>query len=269
MPQKASSARAGRSKKNTRASLRLPKPGETLIRWVDVGGTEHRELASDIDPTSFHENRPVRKFGRYRDMTHFPGLYWAATTTRHLGFESWGESEWALLLDFDSAVTGIAAQPFQLLGRSQKQLWRHVPDYFASRGDLPPLVLDVRPEDRVDDELRELVRRTRETCAVLGWDYRLVHKVEPQLLRNVRFLSAYRRPIPDPLGLRPQILEAASEPLTVSGICDAVGPPEVVLPQLYRLCWLHYIQWDLTTQLRFYATKLVTVATPAQLKEAA
>jgi hypothetical protein len=213
----------------------------------------------------FHENAPVRRFGRYDNMGHFPGRYWSATTSRLVDFESWGERSWALVLDFDPAVTGIASQPFQLIGCDQSGLWHHVPDYWAARAGRHPLVLDVRSRHRSDDDsFRRLVQRTREMCRQVGWDYRLVHEIDTILLANIDFLSAYRRPFPDPLGLRPKIAAAATRgPATIAELCAAVGDPVVVLPQLFALCWHHRLHFDLNTHLRYYTTEISATARPA------
>jgi hypothetical protein len=260
-----SKAKTGRSARGCQcagaATIKVPALGQVIIRWVDACHVEHRHRPADIDAGDFGENCPARKFGRYDNMKHFPGLYWCATTAKLVGFESWGERAWALMMDFDPAVTAIASQPFQLIGRDQSGLWHHIPDYWAARAGRPPLVLDVRPEARSDrDSFLRLVGHTRELCGRLGWDYRLVHEVDPMLQANIDFLSAYRRPLTDPLGLRPQILAAAAAgPATIATLCAAVGEPVVVLPQLFRLCWQHRLRWDLTSHLRFYSTEVFPV----------
>src|SRR5689334_4413164 len=56
-----------------------------------------------------------------------------------------------MLLDFDPQVTMLVAQPFWLLwrdgaGRSR----RHAPDLFARMADGCGVVIDVRPDDRIE-----------------------------------------------------------------------------------------------------------------------
>jgi hypothetical protein len=98
----------------------------------------------------------------------------------------------------------------------------------------------------------------------MGWDYRLVHDVDAVQFRNIDFLSAYRRPLPDPLGVRPRLLAAADRgPATIAGLCAAVGDPVVVLPQLFALCWAHRLRFDLTAHLRYYSTEVTIAARPA------
>ena len=241
-----------------RVASSAPDVREVVVRWVDEGQVEHRHRPDGVDDAGYHLNRPVRRFGRYDNMGHFPGLYFFATTGRLVSFESWCERAWAVVMDFDPVVTAVASQPFQLIGRDASSMWHHVPDYWAARAGRPPLVLDVRSEPRcLDDRFVALVASTREVCARMGWDYRLVHDVDAVQFRNIDFLSAYRRPLPDPLGLRPQLLAAAGRgPATIAGLCAAVGDPVVVLPQLFALCWQHRLRFDLSAHLRYYTTEV-------------
>ncbi len=64
----------------------------------------------------FEDVDPVRTFRWSRGERHFPGWYWAATTWRHVGFESWLERDRLLLMDFDPKVVGIGSQPFGCTG---------------------------------------------------------------------------------------------------------------------------------------------------------
>src|SRR6266849_4914533 len=60
------------------------------------------------------DGMPVRRFRWSRGLGHFPGWWWAATTGRHVGYESWLERDHVRALDFDPEITGIASQPFWL-----------------------------------------------------------------------------------------------------------------------------------------------------------
>ncbi len=257
MPQTAPRSKP-RSRKTTRKTYPPPKEGQLFLRWIDDNGKEHRQPPLEADTARFFLNRPVRKFGRYPGMKNFPGKYWSATTGRHLEHESWNERAWAMVLDFDPTVTGIVSQPFQLIGRQPDGLWRHTPDYLAERRGRPRLVLDIHPEDQSQQEdFRRLAERTRLVCEDFGWEHRVVHDVPDQLLKNIDFLGAFRRSFPDPFGFRPRLLEAATEAITPSDLCDMVGEPIVVIPQLFRLCWLGFLRWDLMLPFRYFVTPIV------------
>jgi hypothetical protein len=66
----------------------------------------------DCVTVRFEDVPAVRPFRRSRGERHFPGRYRAATTGRHVGFESWPERDRLVLRYFDPGVVGIASQPF-------------------------------------------------------------------------------------------------------------------------------------------------------------
>ena len=139
---------------------------------------------------AFENAVPVRDFSSYRRQRHFPGMWWLATTGRHVGFESWLERDHAMLLDFDRDVSGLASQPFTLKWRDAagKKVW-HTPDYLARLADGSAVVVDVRPADRVKPADAAKFAMTASVCAaVAGWSFRLVHEPDPVLAANVRWM---------------------------------------------------------------------------------
>ncbi|GAA4264187.1 hypothetical protein GCM10022255_115500 [Dactylosporangium darangshiense] len=67
----------------------------------------------------------------------------------HVGFESWLERDHAMLLDFQVDVVALASQPFWLSWRHEDRTRRHVPDFFARQADGSGVVIDVRPDDQI------------------------------------------------------------------------------------------------------------------------
>ena len=144
---------------------------------------------------AFEDALPAREFLSYRGQRHFPGLWWLATTGRHVGYESWLERDHVMALDFDRAVTGVSSQPFTLSWGGRSRRVSHTPDYFARLADGSGVVVDVRPADRVGPQDAVKFEATAAACALVGnWSFRLVHELEPVLAANVRWLSGYRHP---------------------------------------------------------------------------
>ena len=52
----------------------------------------------------FESACPVRRFRSRKGQRHLSGLWWSATTSGHVGFESWVERDHDMTLDFDAAV---------------------------------------------------------------------------------------------------------------------------------------------------------------------
>jgi hypothetical protein len=86
----------------------------------------HSRDASDVH---FEESFPVRSFPSYKGQRNFPGLWWSSTMGRHVGFESWLERDWLMLLDFDPQVVAVSAQPFWLCWNADEQRRTHAPDF--------------------------------------------------------------------------------------------------------------------------------------------
>jgi hypothetical protein len=119
---------------------------------------------------AFEDVPPVRDFPSYRGQRHVPGLYWSATTGRHVGFESWLERDHAMLLDFDPQVTGFASQPFWLFWRDEttRRGRSHAPDCLARAVDGTGLEIDCRPVGWVDERSAVAFSVTRQVCEVVG-----------------------------------------------------------------------------------------------------
>ncbi|MFI0711526.1 hypothetical protein ACH4SK_12875 [Streptomyces inhibens] len=75
------------------------------------GGTRVRSPLGVSWNTCFEQAAPVRPFRWTRGGERFAGWHWAATTGGQVGYESWLERDWLILLDADPHVTGIASQP--------------------------------------------------------------------------------------------------------------------------------------------------------------
>jgi hypothetical protein len=164
------------------------------LGFVDGGGAGRRAPLAACAEVRFEDGMPVRQFRWSRGLGHFPGWWWAATTGRHVGYESWLERDHVRALDFDSEIAGIASQPFWLYWTGERGRRRHAPDYFARRADGTGVVIDVRADDRIEAADAETFAVTAEACAGLGWEFRRAGEIDPVLGGNVRWLARYRHP---------------------------------------------------------------------------
>ena len=102
-----------------------------------------------------------------------------------------------MLLDFDQETVAIAAQPFWLWwtdARGERR--RHAPDLFARRADDTAVVIDVRPDDRIEPRDAEAFAATETACRLAGWRFLRLGVLDPVLTANVTWLSRYRHPPP-------------------------------------------------------------------------
>ena len=86
-----------------------PAGRESEIAYVDAESGARRLALIDAWSVPFEECMPVRGFPSYKGQRNRVGCWWTATTGSVVGYESWLERDWLMLLDFDPDVVGIAA----------------------------------------------------------------------------------------------------------------------------------------------------------------
>lgn len=224
--------------------------GSVEVDWVTGDGDLQRLALDAAAGAGFEDGLPVRRHRPRKGQRHLGGLWWCATTAGHVGFESWLERDNVMLLDFDPAVVGIAAQPFWLSWPNDAGLrtW-HAPDFFARRIDGTALVVDCRPVERRRPQDLAKFAVTERACAWLGWEYRLVAGLDPVLLGNLRWLSGYRHPRNDVPAVVVSLLEVFATPTPLLAGAEAVGDPIAVLPALFHLLWRQVLSADLSRPL--------------------
>ncbi|MEV4125022.1 TnsA-like heteromeric transposase endonuclease subunit [Nocardia sp. NPDC049707] len=193
----------------------------------------------------FEDMAPVRGFPSFRGQKNFPGLWWSATMGSHVGYESWLERDWLMAFDSSPEVAGVASQPFRLAWLVNGKTRHHVPDYFLRLHDGGVVVVDVRPDSRIDPDDQAVFDRTAVICESVGWQYRRVGEMGVVRAANLRWLSGYRHPRCRRPGLMAQFSEVFAAPRPLADGVAAVGDPIVVLPTLFHLLWRQELSVDL------------------------
>ncbi|MFF6772883.1 TnsA-like heteromeric transposase endonuclease subunit [Streptomyces sp. NPDC012637] len=223
------------------------------VAWVREG-VEVRRPLRNVAEVAFEEVVPVREFPSYRGQRHFPGLYWAATMLRHVGFESWLERDHAISMDFDPCVAGFSSQPFWLFWTSAEGgRLSHAPDYFARRADGSAVVVDCRPEGRRKPRDLAKFSGTQAACEAVGWDYRLVGEIDRVRVANLRWLAGFRHPRFGGVGLTEAVEAAFAVPGPLVGQAAQLGDPIRVLPVVFHLLWCGRLGTDLSCPLGDYS----------------
>ncbi|MCZ4508805.1 TnsA-like heteromeric transposase endonuclease subunit [Streptomyces sp. ActVer] len=201
-------------------------------------------------PVRFEDVPPERRFPVFRGQGNWCGWYWSATCGDHVGFESWLERDRLVLLDFDPLVTGMASQPFRLTWTDPegKQV-RHTPDFFVRRADGTGLVVDVRPDDRIEPCDAVKFAATAAACSLVGWDFLRVGAPDAVLMANARWLAGYRHPRVHRPDVAARLMAVFSEDAPLLEGVRRVGDPIAVLPVLYHLLWRQVFSADLETAL--------------------
>ncbi|WP_285780826.1 TnsA-like heteromeric transposase endonuclease subunit [Microtetraspora sp. NBRC 13810] len=211
-----------------------------------TGAEQHAALALSWN-IPFERAMAVRTFPSYRGQKNFPGLWWSATTGEHVGYESWVERDVLMMMDFDPDIVAFAAQPFWLIWLQEDRVRRHAPDYFARTVDGQGLVVDVRPDDRIDLAAAESFTAMARACAEVGWEFRRTGGPSPELRANVHWLAGYRHPRCFQEDIAEQLLEVFASPAPLLRGAQKVGDRLAVLPVLYHLLWSGRLTADLAS----------------------
>lgn len=215
------------------------------LHHVSADGDRVSGSLDSLWTTRFESSKPVRRVVAPKGHRSFAGLWWSSTMADHVGFESWLERDHLMLLDFDPDVMGVVSQPFWLSWRDGTYRRRHVPDFFVRLRDGSAVVIDVRPDDQIDEADSEVFAATARACAEVGWTYRRVGALDPTLVANVRWLSGYRHPRCARNDVAERLREAFAAPRGLADGAAAVGDPLLVRPGLFHLLWTGVLEADL------------------------
>ena len=219
------------------------------VQWVDDTGTVQLAPLSECGSRRFEMARSLQSWPT-RQRVRKSGLWWSATTGRHVGYGSRLARDHAMVLDFDEKVINYVGTPIRLGFREGARDRWLTPDFFARRDDGTALVVQCRSAGRTfaDDSSAILTS----ACAAVGWQFDLVHELDEPRGDSLRWLAGYRHPrFDDPL--RADQLVAwcnelgASTP--VGAILQRCRADLVLLGVLYHLLWHRRLVVDLTQPL--------------------
>ncbi|MEU3455382.1 TnsA-like heteromeric transposase endonuclease subunit [Micromonospora sp. NPDC006766] len=219
------------------------------VRWRGVDGSLLESALARVVVEDLLAGAPVREFRWYRGRRFYSGWYWSATMRRLVAYESRLELARIMLADFDAAVVGIAAQPFQLVGEDGDRIRRHVPDLLLLNDSGLATVVDVKPAHRLaEPDVAAVFTWTRQVVAARGWAFEVWAGADRQVLANVSFLAGYRRRPVVNEALVPVALELAAGHNTIGGLetaLTAYAPLEVARPVVLHLLWAGVLRADL------------------------
>ena len=218
-------------------------------RWLGtrrVDGDEISCTVRDLSRMPGTDGGPVRWFSWQRAQGHRPGLQYMVSTGRHHGAESMEEARVLLALDFAGDLVEVVSQPLRIRFTTTAGKNRvHTPDFLAVTRSGTWLI-DVRPEPLIEDEDAESFAAAAEAALACGWRYTVAARWREHVLASLDALSSQRRPLKDPLGLRPGLLAAAGKPGARFGeVAAASGCEPVARAQLLHLIWHRQIGIDL------------------------
>jgi hypothetical protein len=214
---------------------------DSEVRYVSPGGEDVSTSLGELDGDRVVHGLPVRTIRSFAGQRHYPGLFWSATTGRHVWYESLLELDRLWLADFDPNVAWIASQPMWLSGMDGSTRRRHVPDLLLKLRDGGFVVADVKPAKfAAREEVAAVFDWTGRLCAAKGWRYEVWSGAPETLLANVRWLAVGRRVhLVDPTALE-VVAQVGLSGMTIAEICSAASthaPELLVKPAVMSLLW--------------------------------
>jgi hypothetical protein len=187
----------------------------------------------------------VRESKSYPDKQSYAGRYWAATTGRHHWFESLYEMRALMSFDRDPSVVGIATQPMKVTWADTKG--GRFPDVLLDRTDDRPLLVDVKPRERIRERHEWAFSRTAALCAAAEVDYGIVCDLSEQEATNLRFLAGYRYPRwACPAEVRELLAVRAGEAWPLGEWIELIGETDIpARGVLYAALWRGALEVDL------------------------
>ncbi|MFJ1561865.1 TnsA-like heteromeric transposase endonuclease subunit [Streptomyces mirabilis] len=210
-------------------------------RWVDAALAVAFE---DLPPVSAFPVIPGRRWG--------PGLWWSATTGRHVAAGSNAMRLQLMVLDRDPRVSALAGRPVRLLWRTPRgQVRSWVPQLFARYSDGTALLADCPSHpDAGGDRALNAAEAVTEACAHLGWTYRRLEPLDDVLAANLKWLAGYRHPRnAGRTGLMAAVLEEFAQPRPLIEGAEAAGDPIEALPAVFHALWHGQLTTGLETPL--------------------
>jgi hypothetical protein len=199
-------------------------------RWADAALAVPFE---DLAPVAGFPVVPGRRWG--------PGLWWSATTGRHVHNGSAAMRTQLMVLDRDPRVTGLAGRPVRLLWRTARgEVRAWVPQLFARYTDGTALLADCPDHpDAGGPRAVAAAAAVSAACSHVGWTYRRLAPLDPVLEANLRWLAGYRHPRNQgPPALTATVLDAFAQPKPMIEGVEATGAnPLAVLPALFHALW--------------------------------
>ncbi|KXP01295.1 hypothetical protein AXK61_00275 [Tsukamurella pseudospumae] len=156
-----------------------------------------------------------------------------------IAFESWVERDWLMVFDQAADVVEIVSQPFELSIIADGRRVSHTPDFLVRQYGGGLLVVDVRPDERVDQHSAAVFAATATCCADVGWDYQRVGTVDEIVAANLRWLAGYRLPrCRDENVAATAIAQLANGPMPIRVLARCLGAQMAVLPTVFHLIWI-------------------------------
>ncbi len=221
------------------------------VRYIAPDGQRTLCPLDAAGAIAFEECLPARHIPHRKNQQHTPAWHWSSTTNRMVVYESYLESVWMTLLDFDPQVISYSSQPMLLDGVDNLGAWKAYPDLFVRRLDGTGTLVEVKnPEKIADAKVQLTARRVAACAAAAGWGYDLLGAPpHQQTAINVLHLAGYRREMVGVAQYRDRLLALAADPVRFGDLVGFFEDDQVARAVAAHLCWTQELEVDLSEPL--------------------
>jgi len=221
------------------------------IEWIDgEGESQMWRISRSATLPALGHAQPILISGRAKHQNHIPGSWYSYSTAKHIPYFSQLERRWLLMTEFDFDIAAIVSQPFRVhVHEADSRVLGYVPDFLVIETSGDMTALEVKPERFDDEQNQRRVQMSTPHLLECGIDLQIVHEPDPQTLRNVEFLSHFRRPNLNVVKYRSAIQELATNEVALSEIFGSIGPEVVVRPAVFHMLWHRELEVDVAAPL--------------------
>ena len=183
---------------------------------------------------------------------HIPVQAYSMTLGGSIRVESGVEHDLVRELDRDPDVVWMVSQPVRLrLVTATGRPRVHTPDLLSLARDDQVTIWDVRPAEKQDQKFAENRDLTSRACADVGWQYRVYDGGARVRRYNVRWLTAYRMPMPWYPNARQELIAICSAAdATIGTVIAADRGAGHLTSAMWHYAWTGLLGIDLDQPMR-------------------
>lgn len=235
--------------------------------WIRDGVAQSAPLDADLLSQELYLTDPVRLGNAYPHQRNYHGYYWMAATQKHVWHESLLERSSLMWLDHAADIVAIASQPVKLINGEGIC---HYPDLLTLDAFGIQTMYDVKPYGRLTAKALAQFAWTREACATIGLNYRILTELPHQHHVNLTWLAQFRHPGHHPGTTAEHELLASLRPDSTVGdaieLMTAKSTPQA-RSNVFHLLWTGALAIDMNIHLS-NNTPLITASTRQEFPHA-
>lgn len=180
----------------------------------------------------------VRKPAFYKGQASLPGYFWMSTMDSLVMYESRLEMVVLLQLDFNPLVSTVISQPCVIYFSENAKRYRHTPDFFVKYTNDVGELINVKPKKFVNTDRNIRSFGACQNASVeMGFASSVRTEMEPIFLKNLWWLSGYRRQPPHTQAYGAYLIECASSGMSIDEILQGADCAALVRPVLFYMIW--------------------------------